>query len=128
MLMTCSALNGYANNGNENGWASFNPTTDDDLDVIYNLGVQAPGVVQIPVCTADIAWANWVGGFSTEENFPCHSFSDSKVRRPLVAPRELCPYWKMLNPLSTGDSRMKACIALIWFRSCQCSLIKVPVT
>jgi len=44
---------------------------------IFDNGVRAVGVVQIPVCTADEAYNNWskiggIGGGGLSKNFPCN--------------------------------------------------------
>lgn len=91
---TCSALNGYAQNGNKNGWGAMNPTTEDDINLIFDEGVQAPGVVQIPVCSAKAAWGEWKDGISTDENYPCPSTSSkSKVKRAVAAVTDKARLW-----------------------------------
>ncbi|OKL58597.1 hypothetical protein UA08_06382 [Talaromyces atroroseus] len=79
------ALNGYEANGNANGWDTLDPMTTTGWSDLWEYGVRAPGVVNIPVCDVDTAYANWAEGYkSTDSYYPCGPLSESmkeKVRR-----------------------------------------------
>lgn len=69
------ALNGYANNGNQNGWGLADASDLNTIRDIYDNGIRTPGViVGIPVCGPEEAFKNWDnfsrgGGYS--KNYPC---------------------------------------------------------
>lgn len=70
-----SALNGYANNGNENGWGPADPSDINTIRDLSDNGIRSPGVViDIPVCGPKEAWNNWdaVGrGRDYSKDYPC---------------------------------------------------------
>ncbi|CAF9932295.1 MAG: hypothetical protein HETSPECPRED_008325 [Heterodermia speciosa] len=71
------AVNSYAANGNQNGWAATDPTSADALDDIFDNGLRAAGVVQIPVCSAEEAYGNWLyainsGKTAMSAHYPCN--------------------------------------------------------
>ncbi|KAM0796585.1 hypothetical protein BDR22DRAFT_825040 [Usnea florida] len=69
------AVAGYKANGNKNGWPVADPTNPDTLNNIYDNGIQAAGVVQIPVCSGKEATENWdnysSGSGKKTANYPC---------------------------------------------------------
>jgi hypothetical protein len=70
-----SAVAGYKANGNKNGWGVADPTNPDTLSDIYDNGIQAAGVVQIPVCSGKEAIGNWESvsqGKKKSANYPCN--------------------------------------------------------
>lgn len=71
--LTCRrrAVNGYTNNGNANGWSYLDPTNSDDMELIWNDGINAAGVVKIPVCSMSTAYNNWVTCDVDADNYPC---------------------------------------------------------
>ncbi|KAF7558240.1 hypothetical protein G7Z17_g159 [Cylindrodendrum hubeiense] len=69
--LTISAVNGYVNNGNANGWALLNPEVAAEMDRIWNDGINAAGVVQIPVCDFGTAQYNWINCDVDADNYPC---------------------------------------------------------
>lgn len=77
VLPPCSAVNSFRANGQKNGWPLIDASNDDQLNDIFDNGVRAVGVVQIPVCTADEAFNNWskiakISGGGLSEHFPCN--------------------------------------------------------
>ncbi|KAJ5579715.1 uncharacterized protein N7459_005700 [Penicillium hispanicum] len=53
------SLNGWSQNDQRNGWSTVNVDGSDGLDTILDQGITAPGVFNIPVCSAEEAWNNW---------------------------------------------------------------------
>ena len=76
IVPTSSAVAGYKANGNKNGWPVADPTNDATLNNIYDNGIQAAGVVQIPVCSGEEATKNWdnysSGSGKKTANYPCN--------------------------------------------------------
>ena len=76
MIPTSSAVAGYKANGNKNGWPVADPTNTATLNNIYDNGIQAAGVVQIPVCSGKEATENWdnysSGSGKKTANYPCN--------------------------------------------------------
>ena len=73
-MIQYSAVAGYKANENKNGWGVADPTNPDTLNDIYDNGIQAAGVVQIPVCSGKEAIANWESvsqGKKKSANYPC---------------------------------------------------------
>ncbi|KAK9369874.1 hypothetical protein V1509DRAFT_638557 [Lipomyces kononenkoae] len=68
--LCAGAVNGFWAN-NANGWAMADATQISTLNHIFDDGIQAPGVVQIPICTEDEAWENWFLS-KHSSNFPCN--------------------------------------------------------
>ena len=72
-----SAVNSFNANGQKNGWPLIDASNDDQLNDIFDNGIRAVGVVQIPVCTADEAFNNWdrigrISGGGLSDHFPCN--------------------------------------------------------
>ncbi len=76
-----SALEGYFNNGKQNGWSQPSVDNEQSIEDLVNAiagssGTLLPGQAMIPVCNASVAFQNWddVGTPSTVElpNFPCN--------------------------------------------------------
>lgn len=70
-MLTLSALKSWNNNGKKNGWASTDATTQGGMNDIMDNGINAQGVVNIPVCGFKEAIANGYpdrGG----DNWPCN--------------------------------------------------------
>jgi hypothetical protein len=65
------AVNGYTGNGNANGWTYLDPTTEDGMTEIWDNGINAAGVVKIPVCDMSTAYNNWVTCNIDADNYPC---------------------------------------------------------
>ncbi|OBT85922.1 hypothetical protein VE02_04509 [Pseudogymnoascus sp. 03VT05] len=58
--IVAGAVNTYkAANGNKNGGAPTDPSNSQTLSDLYDYGVRAPGVMNIPVCSAEIAFNYW---------------------------------------------------------------------
>jgi hypothetical protein len=71
------AVNSFNANGKKNGWPLIDATNNDQLNDIFNNGIRAVGVVQIPVCTAEEAFGNWerhgrISGGDLSAHFPCN--------------------------------------------------------
>ena len=71
--LVAGAVNSYRAAGNENGGPPADPTNEGTLDDIFNNGIRAAGVIQIPVCTADEAQSNWsnIARKGKSVHFPC---------------------------------------------------------
>jgi hypothetical protein len=69
--LTGSAVGSWNDNGKKNGWASVDPTTADGLNTIYDKGINAPGMVNIPVCSMEEAFNNAYNYVKTD-NWPCN--------------------------------------------------------
>ena len=77
MLRCLRAVSSFNANGQKNGWPLIDASNDDQLNDIFNNGIRAVGVVQIPVCTADEAFNNWsrigrISGGGLSDHFPCN--------------------------------------------------------
>ena len=60
MILTIqSALAGHRTNNNRNGRPVANAANLGTVTSLYDAGIRTPGVVMIPVCTADIALKSW---------------------------------------------------------------------
>ena len=75
-MMVYSALNTYAANNNQNGGTEIDPTSEDALNDIFDNGIRAAGVIQIPVCSAQEAYTGWTavmtgGNQVRSPHFPC---------------------------------------------------------
>ena len=57
-----SAVASYQANQNTNGWPRADPSNSETISALYDTGIETPGVVQIPVCSAETAFANWLEG------------------------------------------------------------------
>ena len=72
MLLTTrhSAVRAWKNNGHKNGWAASDPTTENGMRDITDNGINAMGMVNIPICNFeeayDTLWPN-----SKSKYFPC---------------------------------------------------------
>ncbi|KAK9364399.1 hypothetical protein V1509DRAFT_78068 [Lipomyces kononenkoae] len=69
------ALATYAANGNANGGGLADASDPQTLSSLYDLNIQAPGVVTIPVCGAQEAWDNWGEyslGHGMSAHYPCN--------------------------------------------------------
>ena len=67
----CSAITSWKNNGNVNGWSSTDPSTTEGMEDISDNGINAMGMVNIPVCSFDEAFNNAYPDVSTP-NYPCN--------------------------------------------------------
>jgi hypothetical protein len=66
-----SAVSSWNANGQKNGWAASDPTTQTGFADIMNNGLNAKGMVNIPVCSLAEAVNNVQTGSSTT-NWPCN--------------------------------------------------------
>jgi hypothetical protein len=73
-----SSLTSYAHNNNANGGPQLDPSTDTDFSDIYDGGLQAAGVINLPVCDGLTAWYNWQLADTSGANYPCTPLSTSK--------------------------------------------------
>lgn len=74
-MPTYSAVASKKANGDKNGWSADMPSSEDQLDEIYDYGVRSSGVVTgLPVCGWDESFDNWTGRDSRDDEwdlFPC---------------------------------------------------------
>jgi hypothetical protein len=83
-----SALAGYTANGNKNGWPAADPSRATTVSDLYDSGIHTPGIVMIPICSAKVAFSNWVAADTSQPGYPCQAQSPSK-RREIMQKREL---------------------------------------
>ncbi|KAG8526406.1 uncharacterized protein KY384_000062 [Bacidia gigantensis] len=69
--IAAAAVATYAKAGNQNGGAAIDPSTADGVSDIFDHGVEAAGIVSIPICGYDEAWKNWCGNKKTA-HYPCN--------------------------------------------------------
>ncbi|KAF2098318.1 hypothetical protein NA57DRAFT_57479 [Rhizodiscina lignyota] len=70
-ILVASAVKSWQNNGNKNGWASTDASTENGMRDVIDNGINAQGVVNIPVCSFPEAINN---GYPDENtpNWPCN--------------------------------------------------------
>lgn len=70
-MLVRSAVKSWTNNGNKNGWPSADASTDAGMNDVLDNGVNAQGVVNIPICSMKEAIDN---GYPDENppNWPCN--------------------------------------------------------
>lgn len=64
-----------ANNKQNGGTTQTNPSDPTFLSAVQDSGIQAPGVVNIPVCSAEEATNNWnvvSNGGKKSKHYPCN--------------------------------------------------------
>lgn len=83
-----SALAGYKANGNRNGWPAADPGQNTAVSSLYDAGIHSPGVVMIPICSPELAIANWDEGDTGAPGFPCQPES-REMRRAFMKKRLL---------------------------------------
>lgn len=66
-----SAVQAWKNNNEKNGWASTNADTPEGRDEIYEKGINAMGMVNIPVCSFSEAFGNAYPD-KNSDNWPCN--------------------------------------------------------
>jgi hypothetical protein len=81
------ALAGYKANSNRNGWPAADPGKETTISAIDDAGIHSPGVVMIPVCSPELAVANWNELDTTAPGFPCQSQTREK-RRAMIKKRQ----------------------------------------
>ena len=68
-------MNTFNANGKKNGGTLADPTNGDFISSVQDNGVQAAGIVTIPVCSAEEATKNWntvSGGGKKSAHYPCN--------------------------------------------------------
>ncbi|KAF2872784.1 hypothetical protein BDV95DRAFT_570636 [Massariosphaeria phaeospora] len=83
--LVIGALAGYKANGNRNGWPAADPgqasTNSDIYDAtIQGAAIRSPGVVMIPICSPELAVANWNDMDTGALGFPCQPQTREKRR------------------------------------------------
>lgn len=73
LILYRRAINGYTGNNNANGWTYLDPTSSSDMEKIWDSGINAGGVVNIPVCSMSTAYTNWVECSTDADSYPCQS-------------------------------------------------------
>jgi hypothetical protein len=64
-------VNSWKRNGKKNGWKSADANTKEGIDDLYDNGINAMGVVNIPVCSFEEAYNNaWP--MKETPNWPCN--------------------------------------------------------
>jgi hypothetical protein len=69
----------YKANGNRNGGQTLNPEDRVQFDYLWNdaaepVNIKAPGIINIPVCSAEEAYKNWEEHWKDlgTDHYPCN--------------------------------------------------------
>ncbi|KAE8376955.1 putative necrosis-inducing factor-domain-containing protein [Aspergillus bertholletiae] len=72
--ITIGSVHTYLQNGETNGGSRADPTDASTLDDLYNSDITTPGLIRLPVCSAQTAYRAWDRGDKRDtdsENYPC---------------------------------------------------------